>query len=446
MIFFTTDAHRYTQIFVSNPLISVFIRVHLWFRKGITMTTKYKSDFLNVMEERGFIYQASDLEGLDAKLCEGVQSAYVGFDATAKSLHVGNLINIMMLKWFQETGHKPITLMGGGTSKVGDPSFKDEQRQLLSDDQIEENMKHIRATCFDQFLKYGDGETDAMMVNNDDWLSQLEFIPFLRDYGRYFSVNRMLSFESVKQRMTDEKHLSLLEFNYMVMQGYDFVELHQRHGTTIQMGGSDQWGNIINGVELGRKAHQYQLFAFTTPLLTTPDGKKMGKTENGAVWLNKDMLSPYDYYQFWRNVDDSMVETMLKKFTMLPMNEIAKLSALEGQDINEAKKVLAFEATKLCHGEQAATESAETARQTFEQGMSADGLPTIEVSETSMPLLDLLVQSGLVDSKSAARRLVEGGGARVNDNQITDVNAICDITDGFKLSSGKKKHVLVKVI
>lgn len=408
------------------------------------MSAQYKSDFLNVMQDRGFIYQGSDLEGLDEKLSSGVQSAYVGFDATAKSLHVGNLINIMMLKWFQETGHKPITLMGGGTSKVGDPSFKAEERKLLTDDNIKDNMKHIRATCFDQFLTYGDGEKDAVMVNNDDWLSELNYLEFIRDYGRYFTINRMIGFESVKQRLDRENPLTFLEFNYMIMQGYDFVELHKRYGTTMQMGGSDQWGNIINGVELGRKAHQFGLFAFTTPLLTTPDGKKMGKTENGAVWLNKDMLSPYDYYQFWRNVDDTMVDMMLKKFTMLPMDEIAKLSALEGQEINEAKKILAFEATKLCHGAIEAEHAALTAHQAFEEGKSADGLPTIKVNDTPMPLIDLLVQSGLVDSKGAARRLIEGGGARVNDNQITDVNTICDITDGFKLSSGKKKHVLVK--
>jgi tyrosyl-tRNA synthetase len=409
------------------------------------MTQKFKSEFLNVMQERGFIYQCSDLDGLDAKLMEGTQSAYVGFDATAQSLHVGNLINIMMLKWFQETGHKPITLMGGGTSKIGDPSFKDEQRKLLSDDDIETNMRHIRETCFDQFLTYGEGEHDALMVNNDDWLGDLNYLSFLRDYGRYFTINRMIGFESVKQRLDRESPLTLLEFNYMVMQGYDFVELHRRHGTILQMGGSDQWGNIINGVDLGHKAHRQNLFAFTTPLLTTPDGKKMGKTENGAVWLNKDMLSPYDYYQFWRNVDDAMVSEMLRKFTMLSMDEIAKLESLQGHEINEAKKILAFEATKLCHGEQAATESAETARQTFEQGMSAEGLPTIEVNDPKMILVDLLVQSGLVDSKGAARRLIEGGGARVNDDQVTDVNAVCNITDGFKLSSGKKKHVLVKV-
>ena len=408
------------------------------------MAQQFKSDFLNVMQERGFIYQISDAEGLDKKLCEGVQSAYCGFDATAKSLHVGNLINIMILKWFQETGHKPITLMGGGTSKIGDPSFKDEQRKMLDIDAIEDNMEHIRKTCFRQFLRYGDGQTDAMMANNDEWLSDLKYLEFLRDYGRYFSVNRMISFDSVKQRLERESFLSLLEFNYMVMQGYDFVELYKRHGTAIQLGGSDQWGNIINGVELGRKAHQFELFAFTTPLLTTPDGKKMGKTEKGAVWLNADMLSPYEYYQFWRNVDDAMVGEMLRKFTMLPMDEIARLEALEGQEINEAKKILAFEASKLCHGADAAAASAETARQTFEQGISAEGLPTVEIAESNLPVLDLLVESGLVSSKGEARRLIKGGGAKIDDIAVTDETLSCDINGTIKLSAGKKKHVLVK--
>jgi tyrosyl-tRNA synthetase len=408
------------------------------------MAATYKSDFMNVMEERGFIYQGSDLEGLDTRLCEGIQSAYVGFDATAKSLHVGNLINIMMLKWFQETGHKPITLMGGGTSKVGDPSFKAEERKLLSSEDIEENMEHIRRTCFRQFLKYGDGQTDALMVNNDDWLSELNYLEFIRDYGRYFTINRMIGFESVKQRLDRENPLTFLEFNYMIMQGYDFVELRRRYGTILQMGGSDQWGNIINGVELGRKASQYELFAFTTSLLTTPDGKKMGKTENGAVWLNADMLSPYDYYQFWRNVDDSMVETMLKKYTMLPMDEVAKLSALQGQEINEAKKVLAFEATQLCHGEEAATQSAETARQAFEKGQSAAGLPTVEIAASEMPILDLLIEAGLVSSKGEGRRLIQGGGAKIDDVSVTDDSMTCAINGTIKLSAGKKKHVLVK--
>jgi tyrosyl-tRNA synthetase len=404
----------------------------------------YKSDFLNVMDSRGFIHQCSNFDGLDEKLMNGVQSAYVGFDATAKSLHVGNLINIMMLKWFQETGHKPITLMGGGTSKVGDPSFKDTQRVLMTDDMINDNMNHIRTTCFEQFLNYGDGETDAMMVNNDDWLSELSYLGFLRDYGRYFTVNRMLSFDSVKQRLERESPLSLLEFNYMVMQGYDFVELHKRYGTTLQMGGSDQWGNIINGVELGRKSHQFELFAFTTPLLTTPDGKKMGKTENGAVWLNKDMLSPYDYYQFWRNVDDVMVGTMLRKFTMMPLDEVSKLESLQGQDINEAKKILAFEATKLCHSEQAAHDAAETARKTFEEGANASGLPTIEMQSGDMNILDLLISAQLVSSKGEGRRLIQGGGAKVDDVSVDNDAAIIEINGTIKISAGKKKHVLIK--
>lgn len=406
--------------------------------------TAFKSEFLNVMEERGFIHQTSDLDGLDKKLCEGVQSAYIGFDATAKSLHVGNLINIMILRWFQETGHKPITLMGGGTSKIGDPSFKDTQRNLMTDEMITDNMEHIRKTCFNQFLRYGDGETDALMVNNDDWLSELSYLGFLRDYGRYLTVNRMLSFDSVKQRLERESPLSLLEFNYMVMQGYDFVELHKRYGTSIQMGGSDQWGNIINGVELGRKAHQYDLYAFTTPLLTTPDGRKMGKTENGAVWLNADMLSPYDYYQFWRNVDDVMVDQMLKKFTLLSIDEISKLSVLQGQEINEAKKVLAFEATKLCHGEAAATAAAETARKTFEEGQTAEGLPTIEIAGGDINILDLLVMAGLVASKGEGRRLIKNGGAKVDDQPVTDDSASCTISGTIKLSAGKKKHILIK--
>lgn len=415
--------------------------------------TKYKSDFLNVLEERGFIHQCSDFEGLDAKLCVPSQSAYIGFDATAKSLHVGNLINIMMLRWFQETGHKPITLMGGGTSKIGDPSFKDESRNLLDDTTIDENIEHIRTTCFKQFLTYGDGKTDAMMVNNNDWLSELKYLDFLRDYGRFFTINRMISFDSVKTRLERESPLTLLEFNYMVMQGYDFLEINRHHGTILQMGGSDQWGNMINGVDLAHKAAQKQLFVLTTPLLTTPDGKKMGKTENGAVWLNKDMLSPYDYYQFWRNVDDAMVAQMLAKFTLMPMDEVNRLSALEGAEINEAKKILAYEATKLCHGEQAAKDAEQTALDVFAGGGISDDLPTIMVEGARLaggiPVIDLLVEAGLANSKGEARRLIQGGGARVNDNKIEDVDALSsdsDLTDNvIKLSAGKKKHALVKV-
>ena len=413
----------------------------------------YKSDFLNVLNERGFIHQCSDLKGLDAKLCEGPQSAYIGFDATAQSLHIGNLTGIMMLRWFQETGHKPITLMGGGTSKVGDPSFKDEQRKLLDDETIEENMRHIRDTCFKQFLRYCDGPSDAMMANNNDWLSELSYLTFLRDYGRYFTVNRMISFDSVKTRLERESPLTLLEFNYMVMQGYDFLELHRRHGTILQMGGSDQWGNIINGVDLAHKSDRAQLYALTAPLLTTPDGKKMGKTESGAVWLNAAMLPPYDYYQYWRNTDDAMVGTLLRRFTMLPVTEVEKLETLEGQEINEAKKVLAFEATKLCHGEAAAQEAEATAKEVFEKGGVGEDLPSITVPaadlSAGMPLVDLLVQAGLVASKGEARRLIQQGGAKINDVKIQSVEESVsseNLTDEslVKLSAGKKKHALVK--
>ena len=413
----------------------------------------YKSDFLNILEERGFIHQCSDLETLDAKLCEGPQSAYIGFDATAKSLHIGNLTGIMMLHWFQQSGHKAITLMGGGTSKIGDPSFKDEQRKLLDDATIEDNMRNIRETCFTQFLNYDASENPALMVNNNDWLSALKYLDFLRDYGRYFTVNRMLSFESVKQRLERESPLSLLEFNYMVMQGFDFLELNRRYGTILQMGGSDQWGNIINGVDLGHKADRVQLFALTAPLLTTPDGKKMGKTVNGAVWLNKDMLPPYDYYQYWRNADDVMVGTLLRRFTTMPIAEIQKLEALEGQEIDEAKKILAFEATKLCHGEAAAQEAAATAQQVFEQGGIGGDLPTVSVSaatlESGIAMLDLLVEAGFAASKGEARRLIKGGGARINDERVDDENRTISKGDlngeSIKISASKKKHALVKV-
>lgn len=417
------------------------------------MTQKYKSDFLNILEERGFIHQCSDFEGLDEKLNEGRQSAYIGFDATAQSLHIGNLTGIMMLYWFQQCGHQAITLMGGGTSKIGDPTGKDAQRSALSDQDIEDNMTNIQATCFKQFLDYDDKDNSAMMVNNNDWLDGLRYLDFLREYGRYFTVNRMISFDSVKSRLDRESPYTLLEFNYMVMQGYDFLELNRRHGTVLQMGGSDQWGNIINGVDLGHKADRAQLYALTAPLLTTPDGKKMGKTENGAVWLNKAMLSPYDYYQYWRNVDDAMVSTLLRRFTILPMDEIKKLEALEGAQINDAKKVLAFEATKLCHGEQAAKDAEITAQKVFEQGGVGGDLPSIEIDAARLgqgiSVLDLFVESGLVSSKGEARRLIKGGGARINDNKIEDqeLNASdADLTDDghIKLSAGKKKHALVK--
>jgi len=415
---------------------------------------QFKSEFLNTLSERGFLHQCSDLEGLDKKLMEGVQSAYIGFDATAKSLHVGNLTGIMMLKWFQHFGHKPITLMGGGTSKVGDPSFKDETRNLMTDDVIKENIEHIRTTCFTQFLRYGDGASDAKMVNNDDWLSKLHYLDFIRDIGRYFTVNRMISFDSVKTRLERESPLTFLEFNYMIMQGYDFLELYRRHGTILQMGGSDQWGNIINGVDLAHKSDQVQLFALTAPLLLNAAGQKMGKTVNGAVWLNKNMLSPYDYWQYFRNADDADVANLLARFTMLPMDEVKRLSSLQGAEINEVKKILAHEATKLCHGEQAALEAAATAQKVFEQGGVGNNLPSVNVPKPSldagMSVLDLFVQAGLVASKGEAKRLIEGGGAKCNDAPITDITAIIasnDLTDDgyIKLSAGKKRHALIRV-
>ena len=416
--------------------------------------TRYRSDFLNILDARGFIHQCSDFDALDARLCDGVQSAYIGFDATARSLHIGNLTGIMMLYWFQQCGHKPITLMGGGTSKIGDPSFKDEQRVLLDDETITRNITHIQKTCFRQFLNYDDGPTGAMMVNNNDWLDELSYLSFLREYGRYFTINRMIAFDSVKQRLERESPLTLLEFNYMVMQGYDFLELNRRYGTILQMGGSDQWGNIINGVDLGHKADRVQLFALTAPLLTTPDGRKMGKTVGGAVWLNADMLSPYDYYQYWRNADDAMVGTLLRRFTVLDLEEIERLEKLDGAEINEAKKILALEATAICHGRDAAVDAEKTALQVFEQGGVGGDLPVIvverETLETGIDVVDVLVQAGLCSSKGEARRLIKGGGARVNDVQVTAIEqkvTVSDVTQGghIKLSAGKKKHVLVTV-
>jgi tyrosyl-tRNA synthetase len=416
--------------------------------------TKYKSEFLNTLTERGFIHQCSDFEGLDKKLTEGVQSAYIGFDATAKSYHVGNLVQIMLLHWFQQCGHKPVTLMGGGTTKVGDPSGKDEMRKMLTDADIAENIRALQKQ-FAQFVKYGNGPTDSIMVNNDEWLSKIQYIPFLRDYGKYFTINRMLGFDSVKQRLDREQSLTFLEFNYMILQGYDFLELNRRYGTILQMGGADQWGNIINGVELGHKADRKELFALTTPLITTASGAKMGKTADGAVWLNADMLSPYDYYQFWRNADDADVERFLKLFTVMPMAEIKKLAALKDKEINEAKKILAFEATKLCHGESAAQDAAATAQKVFEQGGVGGDLPFIAIDKSRLAagvsIVDLLVESGLAASKGEARRLIEGGGAKINDVKIDSVaQTISDknlTSDGhIKLSAGKKKHALVKVV
>ncbi len=413
----------------------------------------YKSEFLNILEQRGFIHQCSDFDGLDAKLTEGVQSAYLGFDATAKSYHVGNLVQIMMLYWFQQSGHKPITLMGGGTTKVGDPSGKDEMRKMLTDEGINENIKHLKGV-FAKFLTYGENKTDALMVNNDDWLKDINYISFLRDYGRHFSINRMLTFESVKQRLDREQNLSFLEFNYSILQAYDFAELNRRYGTILQMGGADQWGNIVSGVDLGRRVNNAELFALTTPLITTSDGKKMGKTADGAVWLSADMLSPYDYYQFWRNTEDADVGKFLKLFTLLPMDEIARLEKLKDREINDAKKILAFEATKLCHGEAAAKDAEKTAQNVFEQGGVGDDLPAIEVPRTRLQaginILDIFVETGLSASKGEARRLIQGGGAKINDNKVeSDTQVINEKDLGsevfIKISAGKKKHALVKI-
>ena len=415
--------------------------------------THYKSEFLHHLNARGFIHQGSDLEGLDKKLTSSVVTGYIGFDATAMSLHVGNLMGIMMLNWLQLTGHRPITLMGGGTTKVGDPSGKDESRKLIDHDGIQKNINSMKK-AFAQYLTYGTAPTDAIMVDNDVWLSKLNYIEFLRDYGRHFSVNRMLSFDSVKLRLEREQTLSFLEFNYMIMQAYDFVELYKAHNVTLQMGGSDQWGNIINGVELGRRAINADFYALTCPLITTSSGAKMGKSVNGAVWLNEDMLSPYDYWQFWRNTEDADVGRFLKFFTLLPLEEIAKLEALQGAEINIAKKILAFEATKLCHGIDAAHKAEETARATFEQGGASDNLPTIFVSAADLTngisLIELIKRAGLASSNGEARRLIDGNGIKINDVTLSDANAM--VRDDamtqqnfIKLSSGKKRHVLVKL-
>ncbi len=412
--------------------------------------TQYRSEFLSTLAARGFVDQCTDGAALDALALAGPVTAYIGFDCTASSLHVGSLVPIMMLRWLQKTGHKPIVLMGGGTTKVGDPSGKDESRQLLTDEQIAANMAGIRQV-FSKFLTFGDGPTDAVMVNNADWLDQISYIPFLRDIGRHFTINRMLGFESVKMRLEREQPLTFLEFNYMILQAYDFLELSRRHRCVLQMGGSDQWGNIINGIELGRRVDHAALYGLTTPLMTTASGAKMGKTAAGAVWLNADRLSAYDYWQYWRNTEDADVGRFLRLFTELPEAEIARLDALPGAAINEAKKVLAFEATKLAHSETAAVEAAETARRTFEDGAAADGLPTVVVSAAAFPqgapVVDLLVAAGLESSKGKARKLIEGGGARLDDQLVDQAGATVQLTLGatLKLSAGKKRHVLIKI-
>jgi tyrosyl-tRNA synthetase len=412
----------------------------------------FKSDFLRTLEERGFIHQISDPEGLDAACVKGPITGYIGFDATATSLHAGSLIQIMMLHWMQQTGHKPITLMGGGTTMIGDPSFKDEARKLLSVEDIQRNLDGIK-TVFERYLRYGDDATGAAMVNNADWLLKLNYVEFLRDVGRHFSVNRMLSFDSVKLRLDREQSLSFLEFNYMILQGYDFVELNRRTGCVLQMGGSDQWGNIVNGIDLGHKMGTPQLFALTSPLLTTSSGAKMGKTANGAVWLNADLMSPYAFWQYWRNTEDADVGRFLKLYTTLPMDEIARLAALGGAEINEAKKVLATEVTAILHGRDAAVAAAETARRTFEEGALAADLPTVEIPAGDLDGLGVLaafVRAGLAGSNGEARRSAEGGGLKVNDETVTDVKRTlgpADLSGGVvKLSLGRKKHVLLRPV
>ena len=410
--------------------------------------SQFKSDFLNILSERGFIHQISDPDALDAQAKAGAITGYIGFDATATSLHAGSLVQIMMLRWMQKTGHKPIALMGGGTTKIGDPSFKDESRKMLSVEQIAHNLAGIRQV-FTKFLNFGDGPTDAKMVNNADWLDHLNYIDFLRDYGVHFTINRMLSFDSVKLRLDREQPLTFLEFNYMILQGYDFLELSRRHNCVLQMGGSDQWGNIVNGIELGRRCDQKQLFALTSPLLTTSSGAKMGKTASGAVWLNADLLSPYDYWQYWRNSEDADVTRFLKLYSEMPLAEIDKLGALGGSEINEAKKILATEATAMLHGRAVADEAAETARRTFEEGQSAAGLPTLELDlDAGTGLLAACVAAGFASSNGEARRSIQGGAIRVNDQAVSDEKLTLTrnmLTDGvIKLSMGKKKHVLVK--
>jgi tyrosyl-tRNA synthetase len=416
--------------------------------------TAFKSDFLNILQERGFIHQCSDFEGLDALAAKGEATAYVGYDCTARSLHIGNYLTMMMLHWLQQSGNKPITLMGGGTTMVGDPSGKDETRAMRTVAEIEANKESIRGV-FAKVLRYGEGKSDAIMLDNAEWLTKLNWIEMLRDVGRHFSVNRMLTMDSVRLRLEREQEMSFIEFNYMVCQAYDFVELSRRTGCRLQMGGSDQWGNIVNGVELGRRMGTHQLYALTTPLLTTSSGAKMGKTAQGAVWLNADQTSAYDFWQYWRNVEDADVVKLLKLFTTLPMSEIARLEALGGSEINEAKKVLATEATALLHGRAAAEAAAETARKTFEEGTLAESLPTVEVLKASLEaglgLLSLLVTAGLASSNSEARRHVQGGAVRLNDEPVKDDRRAVDFSDigsegVIKLSLGRKRHVLVRPV
>jgi tyrosyl-tRNA synthetase len=414
---------------------------------------KYRSEYLHTLNERGFLHQLTDADGLDTALQKKGLVAYIGFDCTAPSLHVGSLLQIMLLRHMQKAGHKPIVLMGGGTTLIGDPSGRDESRQLLTPEDIAANAVAIRGT-FDRFLQFGDGPSDAVMIDNYVWLGDLDYIGFLRDVGRNFTVSKMLGFESVKRRLEREQPLTFLEFNYMILQAYDFVELYRRLGCTLQMGGSDQWGNIVNGIDLGRRLETAELFGLTSPLITTADGEKMGKTASGAVWLNEEALSSYDYWQYWRNTDDRDVGRFLRLFTELELKEIAQLEALDGEEINHAKKVLADEATRLCRGDEAARTAGETARHTFEEGGLDENLPSVTLSRAVVaagkPLVDVLVEAGLVSSKKEARRLIEQGGARVDNALVDAVDHVIDAnafgsSDRLKLSAGKKRHALINL-
>ncbi len=411
-----------------------------------------QSEFLQTFVARGYMHQCTDLDGLDALAAKQTVTAYVGYDCTAPSLHVGSLISIMMLRLLQKSGHRPVILLGGGTTRIGDPTGKDESRPVLTDAQIDVNISGIRKV-FERFIDFTDGPTGAILVNNGDWLDKLNYIEFLRDFGTHFTINRMLTMDSVKLRLERELPLTFLEFNYMLLQAYDFLELNRKHGCRLQMGGSDQWGNIVNGVELGRRADGAHLFGLTTPLLTLSSGKKMGKSESGAVWLNADMLSPYEYWQYWRNAEDADVGRFLRLFTELPLDEIARLEKLQGQELNEAKKVLAGEATSLAHGIQAAQQAAQTARQTFEEGALAEGLPELEIAraeiEPGIAVSEVLRRAGLCASGGEARRLIKNRGVRINDQPVENEQALlrhADFSNGVvKLSAGKKKHVLVRV-
>ncbi|MBM6595598.1 tyrosine--tRNA ligase [Microvirga pudoricolor] len=410
------------------------------------------SDFLRTLTERGFIHQSTDLGGLDAAMSGGPVAAYIGFDATADSLHTGHLVQIMALRWLQRAGHKPIVLIGGGTTQIGDPSFRDTSRPLLGDEQIARNVEGLKR-AFSRYLAFGDGPTDAVMVNNAAWLDPLRFLPFLRDFGTHFTVNRMLGFDSVRQRLEREQPLTLLEFNYMVLQAFDFLELSRRHGAVLQMGGSDQWGNIVNGIDLARRTDGRQLFGLTTPLLTTSSGAKMGKTARGAVWLNAERLSPYEFWQFWRNTEDDDVARFLRLFTELPMDEVRRLGRLQGAGLNEAKEALATEATRLAHGGEAAATAAATARRTFADGETGEGLPSILVAPDEfgdgVPVATLLHRAGLVASRGEGRRLIKGGGARLNGETVADEGALAALADlkagSLTLSAGRKRHAVVRI-